>query len=210
MPATLRGLGWTEGHEAFRRLSATQQLPYVERYFLPYKSLLSQPYSSDLSRDGLGSTAAALYVATFLPALLKHAHNPDFVLTAKNGPLGWAYGPNAVFDRNKDLAITVRELGEAIERNCRGKRWSEIVARLAHLPVVQELADYGFDLRTTIGVQRALERLGYEPGPIDGIPGARTRAAVRAFQQDHTHLVADGIFGPRTRAALEIALRTSA
>ncbi len=33
-------------------------------------------------------------------------------------------------------------------------------------------------------VQRALVARGYEPGPIDGIVGTRTRAAVRAFQED--------------------------
>ena len=33
-------------------------------------------------------------------------------------------------------------------------------------------------------LQRALHRLGYDPGPVDGIPGARTRAAIRAFQAD--------------------------
>ena len=33
-------------------------------------------------------------------------------------------------------------------------------------------------------LQRALRRLGYDPGPVDGILGARTRAAIRAFQAD--------------------------
>ena len=33
-------------------------------------------------------------------------------------------------------------------------------------------------------LQRALRRLGYDPGPSDGILGARTRAAIRAFQAD--------------------------
>ena len=33
-------------------------------------------------------------------------------------------------------------------------------------------------------LQRALRRLGYDPGPVDGMPGARTRAAIRAFQAD--------------------------
>ena len=33
-------------------------------------------------------------------------------------------------------------------------------------------------------LQRALRRLGYDPGPVDGVPGTRTRAAIRAFQAD--------------------------
>ena len=33
-------------------------------------------------------------------------------------------------------------------------------------------------------LQRALRRLGYDPGPADGVLGARTRVAIRAFQAD--------------------------
>lgn len=33
-------------------------------------------------------------------------------------------------------------------------------------------------------IQEALHRLGYDPGPVDGIFGPLTRAAVRRFQQD--------------------------
>lgn len=46
-------------------------------------------------------------------------------------------------------------------------------------------------------IQIALEADGYFPGAIDGIFGARTRAAVLAFQADN-HLAADGIVGPLT------------
>jgi uncharacterized protein (TIGR02594 family) len=50
-------------------------------------------------------------------------------------------------------------------------------------------------------VQRRLVKLGFNPGPIDGIRGRMTVAAVKRFQASH-HLVADGIVGPRTYAAL--------
>ena len=33
-------------------------------------------------------------------------------------------------------------------------------------------------------LQRALHRLGYDPGPVDGILGARTKSAIQAFQAD--------------------------
>ncbi len=34
-------------------------------------------------------------------------------------------------------------------------------------------------------IQAALAKKGYDPGPIDGRPGAKTAAAIRAFQKDH-------------------------
>ena len=34
-------------------------------------------------------------------------------------------------------------------------------------------------------MQAHLNRLGYDAGPVDGIPGARTRAALSAFERDH-------------------------
>lgn len=42
---------------------------------------------------------------------------------------------------------------------------------------------------------------GYDPGPIDGIFGPRTRTAVTLFQRDH-FLVPDGVAGPRTLSYL--------
>lgn len=50
--------------------------------------------------------------------------------------------------------------------------------------------------------QRWLEELGYNPGPADGVPGLRTRAAVTRFQSEHGQLTVDGIIGPATLAAL--------
>jgi len=53
-------------------------------------------------------------------------------------------------------------------------------------------------------VQKHLANLGYYSGKIDGIMGAKTRAAIKAFQRDHG-LKADGVAGPKTRRALESA-----
>lgn len=189
MPKTLTNLGWFQGHEAFRKLSAVEQLPFVEKYYKPYVGHL----------DSVGG----LYVATFLPAFISHATDKDFVLTAKNGPLGWAYGPNAVFDKNKDFAITVGELEDAVRRNCVGARWAQLEARLTGNGISpSEHNEEILDLGTIIGLQMALVQLGLNPGPIDGIPGPLTYSAVAAYQQMHG-LTVDGIYGPLTRAALE-------
>jgi peptidoglycan hydrolase-like protein with peptidoglycan-binding domain/DNA invertase Pin-like site-specific DNA recombinase len=50
-------------------------------------------------------------------------------------------------------------------------------------------------------VQRTLRRLGWQPGPVDGLYGPRTSAAVTRFQSA-ARVAADGIVGPRTRQAL--------
>lgn len=47
-------------------------------------------------------------------------------------------------------------------------------------------------------VQAGLARLGYDPGPIDGILGTKTKMAIEAYQRDHGLLV-DG------RPTLELA-----
>lgn len=51
-------------------------------------------------------------------------------------------------------------------------------------------------------VQRLLERLGYSPGPADGIPGSKTQAAIRAFSEDRQ-------LGPQ-KPPLELLLKLSA
>jgi hypothetical protein len=62
-----------------------------------------------------------------------------------------------------------------------------------------------YALTTTRGVQSALAALGYDPGPVDGVMGPRTRAAVMAFQRS-AGLVVDGVVGPATRGALARSL----
>ncbi|MEL6980118.1 MAG: peptidoglycan-binding domain-containing protein [Pseudomonadota bacterium] len=50
----------------------------------------------------------------------------------------------------------------------------------------------------TARIQAGLSRLGYNPGPVDGVKGARTSRAIRAYQRDNALLV-DG------RATFELA-----
>ncbi|SNS40535.1 LysM domain-containing protein [Anaerovirgula multivorans] len=52
-------------------------------------------------------------------------------------------------------------------------------------------------------LQGLLRDAGFDPGPIDGIFGARTEAAVRAFQTSRG-LTVDGIVGVRTWTALGV------
>lgn len=60
----------------------------------------------------------------------------------------------------------------------------------------------GFD--EVKAVQHRLNELGYNPGPLDGQPGPRTREAIRAFQRDHGMPVADGEISRQLRQALGV------
>ena len=50
-------------------------------------------------------------------------------------------------------------------------------------------------------LQLALERSGFDPGPVDGIYGSRTTEAVQAYQQSRS-LPVDGVVGSGTWARL--------
>jgi hypothetical protein len=122
MPSSAHGLGWdvtTDPHlAAFRALGPVGQLPWFEKYFQPYKGKLV--------------SSSACYVAVFLPALLGHAADPNFVLCGESGPLAWAYKANANFDSGKTGVIRVSDLQAAIQRACKtlADRWSEIDQRV--------------------------------------------------------------------------------
>ena len=52
-------------------------------------------------------------------------------------------------------------------------------------------------------LQEDLAKLGFDPGPVDGIFGGKTAAAVKAFQESVDALAVDGIAGPKTLASLK-------
>jgi GH24 family phage-related lysozyme (muramidase) len=52
-------------------------------------------------------------------------------------------------------------------------------------------------------LQQKLQTAGFNPGPVDGVFGARTASAVQDFQQSRG-LTADGIVGPQTWRALDV------
>ncbi|HMR11001.1 MAG TPA: peptidoglycan-binding domain-containing protein [Polyangiaceae bacterium] len=63
------------------------------------------------------------------------------------------------------------------------------------------------NLDTILGVQKALNALGYEAGKEDGIDGPTTQSGVKEFQGEHG-LGVDGKAGPQTKAAIIHVLDT--
>lgn len=186
--ADSKGLYFGYTRAQFAALGIGGQAPYCFRHFKPYAGRLNTP--------------AAIYTAIFLPAFVAHSADPDYILVARGGKLGWAYSANAVFDENGDGHIQVYELERAIRRNAWGARWRELCARAG-------VKDPGWgpdltDTRTTAGLQHALLKLGYQLD-VDGVRGTRTTNALIAFQANHG-LVPDGVPGPKTQAALREAL----
>lgn len=95
------------------------------------------------------------------------------------------------------------------------------IAGLIALSVIMALSAFGLVNANTVGVyaavykqgssgatvktiQQKLKNWGYYTGAVDGIFGAKTKAAVKYFQQKNG-LVADGIVGAKTLAAMGIS-----
>ena len=57
---------------------------------------------------------------------------------------------------------------------------------LAVTPVATSVTEMPPKMRRAyiVGIQEELRQLGYRPGPADGVLGARTRGAIRAYERD--------------------------
>jgi GH24 family phage-related lysozyme (muramidase) len=69
--------------------------------------------------------------------------------------------------------------------------------KIVALPDLKNTLKLGSSGEQVVALQKALNSLGYNCGPADGDFGARTDAAVRAFQRI-AGLTADGVVGPLT------------
>jgi hypothetical protein len=82
----------------------------------------------------------------------------------------------------------LRQAIEAYQRAHDMEVTGEPTARLLdHIRFIAEIggaATVGIDDVDILTVQEGLARLGYSPGPLDGVLGAQTRDAIRRFEQD--------------------------
>ena len=92
MPSTARGLGTTT--DVLKHMSNVQQLDYVLAYLRPY--------------NGRMKTWVDVYLAVFYPRAMG---NPNFVITSDI-----VAKQNKIFDLNKDLDISVKEIETALRK----------------------------------------------------------------------------------------------
>ena len=97
MPSTARGLGTTT--DVLKRMSNVQQLDYVLAYLRPYK--------------GRMKTWVDVYLAVFYPRAMG---NPNFVITSDI-----VAKQNKIFDLNKDLDISVKEIETVLRKQIPNK-----------------------------------------------------------------------------------------
>ena len=100
---------------------------------------------------------------------------------------------DAVTNAGTPTPIAIPTIDEAMSYLC-----SVEVSELS--PVTDDASD---PYATSV-LQAALATLGYDPGPIDGKYGRRSRAAVRAFQSA-SGVTVDGLVGPQTWTSLQTA-----
>jgi peptidoglycan hydrolase-like protein with peptidoglycan-binding domain len=82
---------------------------------------------------------------------------------------------------------TMYETGRGVPKDrTRALRHYRAAAALGSKPAQQNLSRLDAQLFDVAGVQRLLASLGYDPGPVDGAMGRRTRDAIAAFQRDHS------------------------
>lgn len=81
--------------------------------------------------------------------------------------------------KGENLPVLYQTVTEKVKVTDEQTRWEEVLCE-------QEMTDCRI-----FEIQRSLTRGGYNPGPIDGVVGKQTMAAVKAFQKDFNLTVAD-------------------
>jgi len=100
MPDTARRLGTTV--DEIYKMDAVEQLDYVYKYF---------------KMTGVGNgTLGDLYMAVFMPKYVGYPDDTVLGQSGANGFSGAVYSQNAGLDRNKDGAITVADVKNAVAR----------------------------------------------------------------------------------------------
>ena len=128
----LTGVGYSGSADEYLALGAEGQLPYVEKYYTPYKGRIT--------------SVSRLYQVNFLPATVNTITSPEQILAQKDGVYGWAYKGNPALDPEKKGYITLDDLRKVVESaivntwkwkgggGSMAARWKQILERLSAAP----------------------------------------------------------------------------
>jgi peptidoglycan hydrolase-like protein with peptidoglycan-binding domain len=127
------------------------------------------------------------------------------------GPIDGVFGPKTAsaveaFQAARSIGVDGVVGSESRQAIAAVLRASENGGALSPSARILRPGDRGDDVRA---VQSLLGDAGYDPGPVDGIYGPLTEAAVAAFQED-AGILPDGKVGPVTRRALAAELGVTA
>ncbi|MEJ8474589.1 glycoside hydrolase family protein [Roseibium algae] len=130
------------------------------------------------------------------------------------GALKWKW---AAALKQGDLVLSAKRL-RSTGTTAGGRKLAGLVKRRADEAALLQHGQYGLAHVRAAGsgtgsgkeevreAQTGLKRLGFDTGSIDGWAGAKTKAAVMAYQRQHPDLIADGIIGPATLAQIRADL----
>ncbi|HEX6570171.1 MAG TPA: peptidoglycan-binding protein [Acidimicrobiales bacterium] len=108
--------------------------------------------------------------------------------------------PDGIFGPATEAVVRMAQRENGIAED--GIVGPETRAALAQQSQDERLLEPGAENDAVRQVQEILSSYDFAVGPVDGIFGARTEAAVKVLQKTHG-LVVDGIVGPKTWRALK-------
>ena len=161
-------------------------------HFYIYKATpTGEPTYTEITASGKTLTDAALGVGTIKPAGGEIAWNdPTSTAVVANTSYGWTYTP-ADTNNYKPLTGTIKLWNKSTSSG--GYYYAPTTAVVPDMPMLYRGCT-GDAVKT---LQDKLNALGYNSGSVDGIFGAKTYAAVTAFQKANS-LGVDGIVGKLT------------
>ncbi len=150
-------------------------------------------YNRKIRSKGYGGGLSQAYAYHGTNPHDKHVH-VDIEMTERqeNDTRAWGYYRGGKTDPVVVVPVTDKDTGKK----------STVKGGMTRMP---QLARTTRVLAATRVVQRALRKLGGEPGPVDGRFGSATHHAVATFQRKNG-LTVDGRVGPKTWTALAQAL----
>lgn len=173
----------------------------TERAVMQFQRVLGLP------QDGIVGPRTWAFLMPFVnepdPDVLRRGSRGPMVVRLQNGlnRAGFSVGTvDGLFGTRTQAAVRAFQRARGLPESgvVDYNTWLAIAPYLDSRDIYLRRGDRGMLVRIA---QTALARAGFSPGTVDGIFGANTQAAVRAFQQANG-LAVDGIIGPRTWTAL--------